>query len=143
MNGPDKVTEDDHDSPDRTAVTQTACWSLVIGPVDRCKGPSRENEQANTHNELAEYLRAPGRVKTGVPGPVPDPRRRPGAARNGSSASYRAHRAHTGCTARPSTSRARQMMLPRDLLQSKSFCFASHATRTRSNLPHVRETSCD
>jgi hypothetical protein len=32
VNGPDKVTEDDHDSPDRTAVTQTACWSLVIGP---------------------------------------------------------------------------------------------------------------
>jgi hypothetical protein len=51
---PDKVTEDDHDSPDRTAVTQTACWSLVIGPVDRCKGVSRENEQANTHNEPEE-----------------------------------------------------------------------------------------
>jgi hypothetical protein len=26
------VTEDDHDSRDRTAVTQTACRSLVIGP---------------------------------------------------------------------------------------------------------------
>ncbi|GHE42103.1 hypothetical protein GCM10018782_15530 [Streptomyces griseoaurantiacus] len=55
MNGPDKVTEDDHDSPDRTAATQTAYMgSLVIGPGDRCKGPSRENEQANTHNELEE-----------------------------------------------------------------------------------------
>jgi hypothetical protein len=53
------ATTDDHDSPDRTAVTQTACWSLVIGPVDRCKGPSRENEQANTHNELQEYRPAP------------------------------------------------------------------------------------
>ncbi|CAM5668655.1 hypothetical protein SHIRM173S_06815 [Streptomyces hirsutus] len=61
------VTEDDHDSPDRTAVTHTACRSLVIGPVDRCKGPSRENEQANTHNKHAEYPCSAGRVKTSPP----------------------------------------------------------------------------
>jgi hypothetical protein len=26
------ATTDDHDSPDRTSVTHTECWSLVIGP---------------------------------------------------------------------------------------------------------------
>nr|BFD83203.1 hypothetical protein StreXyl84_26040 [Streptomyces sp. Xyl84] len=61
MNGPDKVTEDDHDSPDRTAVTQTACWSLVIGPVDRCKGRVREKSQANTQRTS----RLPGRHTVG------------------------------------------------------------------------------
>ena len=67
MNGPDRLTEDDHDSPDRTAVTHTACRSLVIGPVDRCKGPSRENEQANTQRTRA-YRRDPeGLIFLGEP----------------------------------------------------------------------------
>ncbi|CAK7281697.1 hypothetical protein SGPA1_12490 [Streptomyces misionensis JCM 4497] len=42
-------------------MTQTARWSLVIGPVDRCKGPSRENEQANTQRRS----RLPGGPRTG------------------------------------------------------------------------------
>src|SRR5689334_4627122 len=37
---------------------------LVFGPADRRKGLSRENEQANTHNELAEYPASTVRVKT-------------------------------------------------------------------------------
>jgi hypothetical protein len=48
-------------------VTQAECKPLVIGPVDRRNGLSRENEQANTHNELAEYRPAPARVKTALP----------------------------------------------------------------------------
>ncbi|GAA3633141.1 hypothetical protein GCM10022420_002250 [Streptomyces iranensis] len=55
---------DDHDSRGRTSVTHAECLPLVIGPVDRRNGLSRENEQANTHNELAEYRPAPTRVKT-------------------------------------------------------------------------------
>ncbi|GAA1068631.1 hypothetical protein GCM10009574_062490 [Streptomyces asiaticus] len=64
---------DDHDSRGRTSVTHAECLPLVIGPVDRRNGLSRENEQANTHNELAEYRPAPTRVKT--------PPRRRGPAR--------------------------------------------------------------
>lgn len=37
---------------------------LSIGPADLRKGPSRENDQANTHNEPEEYPGAPTRVKT-------------------------------------------------------------------------------
>jgi hypothetical protein len=37
---------------------------LVIGPVDRRKGLSREIEQANTHNSIAGYPWPPWRVKT-------------------------------------------------------------------------------
>ncbi|CAG6391519.1 hypothetical protein SCOCK_120155 [Actinacidiphila cocklensis] len=37
--------------PWRHTGTQPVCLPLVIGPVDRRKGPSREIEQANTHNE--------------------------------------------------------------------------------------------
>ncbi|GGR23677.1 hypothetical protein GCM10010219_30520 [Streptomyces netropsis] len=44
--------------------TQPEYLPLVIGPVDKRKGPSRENDQANTHNELADYRPAPIRVKT-------------------------------------------------------------------------------
>src|SRR6266540_419302 len=91
--GPDKVTEDDHDSPDRTAVTHTARWSLVIGPVDRCKGPSRENEQANTHNEHAAYLRWAGRVKTGVTAAL--------GSRPGALGSHQRHSVLRGGTAPP------------------------------------------
>ena len=40
---------------------------LVIGPVGRRKGLSREIEQANTHNDIAEYPGEPWRVKTPVP----------------------------------------------------------------------------
>jgi hypothetical protein len=46
---------------------------LVIGPVDRRKGPSREIEQANTHNEPQEYLSAAARVKTPPQRPRPPP----------------------------------------------------------------------
>ncbi len=42
----------------------TVSLPLVIGPVDRRKGPSREIEQANTHNKPRGYPGAPGRVKT-------------------------------------------------------------------------------
>ncbi|GGQ81440.1 hypothetical protein Saso_44680 [Streptomyces asoensis] len=45
-------------------MTQTACWSLVIGPVDRCKGPSREKSKP-IHNEDAGYPGLGGGVKTG------------------------------------------------------------------------------
>jgi len=48
-------------------VTHSECLPLVIGPVNRRNGHSRENEQANTHNELAEYRPAPTGVKTPPP----------------------------------------------------------------------------
>ncbi|GGP91139.1 hypothetical protein GCM10010249_06430 [Streptomyces roseolilacinus] len=61
--GPVKATTDDHDSHDHTSVTQTECRSLVIGPVDRRNGLSREIEQASTHNKPEEYAASPTRVK--------------------------------------------------------------------------------
>ncbi|EDY50863.1 hypothetical protein SSCG_03891 [Streptomyces clavuligerus] len=51
-------------SPGSITGTQPGCRPLVIGPVDRRKGPSREIEQANTHNEAEHYPRTAGRVKT-------------------------------------------------------------------------------
>lgn len=69
---------------------------LVIGPVDRRKGPSREIEQANTHNEPAEYPRSPARVKT-PPVRRRGPARRPGAVRYRARATLRS--SHTGCGA--------------------------------------------
>ncbi len=45
-------------------MTQPDRPPLAIGRRDRRKGPSREIEQANTHNELAEYRAVPSGVKT-------------------------------------------------------------------------------
>ncbi|GGO53407.1 hypothetical protein GCM10012286_60780 [Streptomyces lasiicapitis] len=49
------------------AGTMPVCEPLVTAPGNLRKGPSRENDQANTHNELEEYPPCPVRVKTGPP----------------------------------------------------------------------------
>ncbi len=64
-------------------MTQPDRPPLVIGLVDRRKGPSREIEQANTHNELAEYRPAPGRVKTRPEPPYEHGRATPSPGRPG------------------------------------------------------------
>jgi len=57
--------------------TLPVCRPLVTAPGNLRKGLSRENDQANTHNEVQEYSRRPTRVKTSDPACPPPARTGP------------------------------------------------------------------